>query len=622
MSTESHLTFKDFLSIYSDQLESIPNNYWPSLFQKLTQEIFDIGEYVSLCKDEEEGWHVMVIAEDGLNKDDPNSVFLVDHAWTYEVKFAKKQLEQHDNLLNRMKQLMDIDHSTEKEEAIEEVLQRMWKFNKCYHRKESMLLDGDDELNNNQMQKDRDYIPLWYVMDEVGSRVNHDDNPNFAFKPFYFLETDTTFTVIFPLQDLEYGEEVTRDYQSLYTDQALKDVMLYPWEEDRINLDEVHDDWIEKYTKELENTEEEQPLNCPNGLQIKTEPPYAVCTDSDYAKYLTNENFYLVDHEEKADIIYKQGHYRQMRKLLLEGRQYVLEQPNKNCLVLKNFLAETCQRHTVQKYLGREMPQHIKERRGPIWLPTTFNLNTELPQFIKHFKERQAKGQYNVWIVKPTNLARSLGIEVSDNLTQIIRLAEAGPRIVCEYISDISLFPREDTGLVKWEIRHFAFVKSVEPLEVFVHNLPYVRFANKKFELNDFTDFQKHFTNMYYRHRDKMLVFPWKEFYPEHYNKALPNVPYEKLEAEIFKMIKELFESATSRPPPFGLGRSPQCRGYYAIDMILRWRDEEHTEIQPMLLESNFVPCMTRALEDDPELMNDIFGAFFLGTPPERMIRL
>ena len=68
-----------------------------------------------------------------------------------------------------------------------------------------MLLDGDDELNNNQMQKDRDYIPLWYIMDEVGSRVNHDDEPNFAFKPFYFLQTDTTFTVVFPLQDLEYG---------------------------------------------------------------------------------------------------------------------------------------------------------------------------------------------------------------------------------------------------------------------------------------------------------------------------------------------------------------------------------------------------------------------------------
>lgn len=41
-----------------------------------------------------------------------------------------------------------------------------------------------------------------------------------------------------------------------------------------------------------------------------------------------------------------------------------------------------------------------------------------------------------------------------------------------------------------------------------------------------------------------------------------------------------------------------------------------------MLLECNFIPCMTRALVDDPELINDIFGAFFLDQPPERMIKI
>lgn len=38
-----------------------------------------------------------------------NSVFLIDHAWTYEVKYAKLQLEQHPTLLARMVDLMDID---------------------------------------------------------------------------------------------------------------------------------------------------------------------------------------------------------------------------------------------------------------------------------------------------------------------------------------------------------------------------------------------------------------------------------------------------------------------------------------------------------------------------------
>lgn len=55
------------------------------------------------------------------------------------------------------------------------------------------------------MQADRDYIPLWYVMDEVGSRVNHSDEPTFRFQPFFFMHTDTTFTIIYPLEDVENG---------------------------------------------------------------------------------------------------------------------------------------------------------------------------------------------------------------------------------------------------------------------------------------------------------------------------------------------------------------------------------------------------------------------------------
>ena len=78
-------------------------------------------------------------------------------------------------------------------------------------------------------------------------------------------------------------------------------------------------------------------------------------------------------------------------KLLREGRQYILEHQNKSAIVCKDLLSETCMRHSVEKYMGREMPQHIKDRRGPIWLPTTFNLNFEMANFIKHFKEREAK---------------------------------------------------------------------------------------------------------------------------------------------------------------------------------------------------------------------------------------
>ena len=88
---------------------------------------------------------------------------------------------------------------------------------------------------------------------------------------------------------------------------------MYPWDETRINLDEVRDDWIERYTNELQNVPEEKPLQCPSSLQIKTNPPYAVYTNSQYGKHITNENFYIVEDEEKADIVYLDNHYTDMK---------------------------------------------------------------------------------------------------------------------------------------------------------------------------------------------------------------------------------------------------------------------------------------------------------------------
>jgi len=61
----------------------------------------------------------------------------------------------------------------------------------------------------------------------------------------------------------------------------------------------------------------------------------------------------------------------------------------------------------------------------PLWYQVTFDLYSQLPQFISHFKKRTewARDQ-NVWICKPWNLARSLDSTVSNDLNEIIRLRE------------------------------------------------------------------------------------------------------------------------------------------------------------------------------------------------------
>lgn len=64
----------------------------------------------------------------------PYSVFLVDHAWTYRMEYARQQLEQVPGLLPRMATLMGIDFHGEAPDpdTVEAVMECMWKYNQTY----------------------------------------------------------------------------------------------------------------------------------------------------------------------------------------------------------------------------------------------------------------------------------------------------------------------------------------------------------------------------------------------------------------------------------------------------------------------------------------------------------
>lgn len=49
-------------------------------------------------------------------------------------------------------------------------------------------------------------------MDEVGSAVQHSEEPNFACQPFFFIPLGIGFSLMWPLRDLEKGDVVTRNF--------------------------------------------------------------------------------------------------------------------------------------------------------------------------------------------------------------------------------------------------------------------------------------------------------------------------------------------------------------------------------------------------------------------------
>lgn len=50
-------------------------------------------------------------------------------------------------------------------------------------------------------------VPVWYIMDEFGSRIQHSDMPSFATAPFFYMPQQVAYTLLWPLRDLDTGGE-------------------------------------------------------------------------------------------------------------------------------------------------------------------------------------------------------------------------------------------------------------------------------------------------------------------------------------------------------------------------------------------------------------------------------
>ncbi|XP_011159482.1 tubulin--tyrosine ligase-like protein 12 [Solenopsis invicta] len=594
--------FNVFLATHKPQLDSygIPKLYWKVLYKKLKDQIYDAGLAFQLARVEYENgkrhvtepiWKLMVSMENGISAQDPNNIYLIDHAWTYDVGSAQQNLTQVPRLLDRMCLLMGLDTELDERQKIENVTNEMWRYNQSY------------SVNYGQIE---DRMPVWYIMDEVGSAINHSDEPNFRAVPFLHMPEAVIYTLLFPIRDIAIGHEVTRDFVEGQTkDPEKRRALLLPWvystfDDENFEQSEPDADYFSAGHIPESLPEILDAIRADRSKKLKVFSQYSYVNE-----YLTDPAFEIIDNEEEADILWLVTHYKTYKELNASSPHVFVNQfPYENVLTTKDLLSIVCRRKAIDKLYDSDTLETY-----PAWLPTTYNLSTELVQFVTYFTQRANKNLDNHWICKPWNLARGLDTHITNNLYHILRLPCTGPKIAQKYIARPVLYNRPDINQVKFDVRYVVLLKSVKPLRAYAYTNFFLRFANQSFALNNFEAYGQHFTVMNYAEENSLFHVKCADFIVE-WEKQYPDHPWKTyVEPKILSVLRQTFEAAVALPPPRGIAESPQSRAVYAADLMLEWKD---CEMQPKLLEINFTPDCQRACEYYPDFYNDIFKCLFL----------
>ncbi|KAG0763242.1 hypothetical protein G6F57_010931 [Rhizopus arrhizus] len=471
---------------------------------------------------------------------------------------------------------------------VNEVYEKMWAFIQTYSY--SILQQDGQPVTQT----------AWYINDEVGSAICHSDRPNVVCMPFIFSRGASgmiPYSIFFPIEDLAPGEIVSCDLlPKNIKRESDKTAYLFAFENRVLLSDELEakkQALIQCYQSQKDMAV--VPLNtskivdCQQAIDIlkrKESPkksPILVYTDTPFVQqFLKLEGVSFTTERERADIVWISDDFQDWAAL--KPHQSINQIPNESCLTFKQSLTLL-----VKKTFG-----------SPSWFLPTYNLLTELSEFVGDYLKTEEEAQTNLWITKPWNAARGIGLNITRNISEAIRCHDdSTPRIIQRYLTSPCLYNGK-----KFDLRYIVLVRQVDPhLVACVYNMFWTRLANKKFDLEDLNDYERQFTVMNYTNY-QMTQLDHKSFI-QNMEKQYP-IQWQDVQKDIYAAIKDVLSAAVSQRQPVGFDgiERPKCDTFavYGFDIMLT------DDFKPIVLEVNFSPDCTRACQYDSQFVNNIFS--------------
>ena len=517
----------------------------------------------------------------------------------------------------------------------------MWAINRTYRLVSEEKYDED---------------AIYYLNDEFGSSINHSDVPNCCLFPFIFAKNNKfeedmiTYSLLWPKKNINKGEEIFIDYLANISENEERSSRLTCWyktpnnyfekkfleklksfdkvkNENRIKkFEEDINTLIEKdkngkeiseedlknvfnfelfindkekkikiedvYKKIREaisnyNTKKENSAEYFNKNFNKTDKKIKVCSDLSYVRdNLKFENIELTNNVKEADIVWLNANIFDMLDyngiiFKNEGKHVFINQyPYESIITMKSYLS-----NLIQNNFG------INDILG-----LSYDMRTELAEIIGNYYYNEDKGYENIWILKPINMSRSMDMLITDNLKEIIRAVETGPKICQKYFCNPYLMNNK-----KFDLRFIIAVKSLLPLELYFYDkMFWIRSANKDYnkESLSFDDYEVHFTVMNYS------KFGMQTIYDKDFIKYLKerNIEWEPIYNKLKNKVKNVMLLACKDCPQM---INYNSRAIYGLDAMI------DDQFEPHIIEINYQPDCTRACKFIPEFYNDIFSTLF-----------